>query len=79
MKGEIVRALAADRMLEKAEKLVQLYAGDASPILKKDFYNSLLAAYITDEIIHQLKTVDLDYLAVEVVSDHHVLVWGTKR
>ncbi|MBI5664745.1 MAG: class I SAM-dependent methyltransferase [Nitrospirae bacterium] len=64
---------------EEAGKLVQLYAGDASPILRKDFYNSLLAAYKPDEIIHQLKTNDLDYLTVEVVSDRHVLAWGTKR
>jgi ubiquinone/menaquinone biosynthesis C-methylase UbiE len=64
---------------EEAEKLVQLYAGDASPILKRDFYNSLHAAYITDEIMYQLKTADLGYLKVEVVSDRHVLVWGTKR
>ncbi len=63
---------------DEAEKLVQLYAGDASPILKKDFYNSLLAAYRTDEIINQLKTIGLDYLMVEDVSDRHVLVWGTK-
>lgn len=63
---------------DKADTLVQLYAGDASPILKKDFYNSLLAAYITEEILHQLKTAALDYLTVEVVSDRHVLVWGTK-
>jgi len=64
---------------EEAEKLVRLYAGDASPILKKDFYNSLLAAYIPDEIRHQLKTTGLDYLTIEVVSDRHLLVWGTKR
>ncbi|HBH60687.1 MAG TPA: SAM-dependent methyltransferase [Nitrospiraceae bacterium] len=65
--------------VEKAEDLVNLYAGDASPILKKDFYNSLLAAYRTDEIIEQVKTAGLDYLTVEVASDRHLLVWGTKR
>jgi len=63
---------------EEAEALVWLHAGDASPILKKDFYNSLLAAYKTDEIIYQLKTAGLDYLTVEVVSDRHLLVWGAK-
>jgi ubiquinone/menaquinone biosynthesis C-methylase UbiE len=62
---------------DKAGKLVRLYAGDASHILQKDFYNSLLAAYRTDEIIKQLKASGLDYLTVEIVSDRHVLVWGT--
>lgn len=64
---------------ERADELVRLYAGDASPVLKKDFYNSLLSAYRTDEIINQLKITGLDYLTVEVVSDRHVLVWGTNR
>jgi len=64
---------------ERAEELVHLYAGDASPVLQKDFFNSLLAAYKTDEIISQLKTAGLDYLTVEVVSDRHALVWGPKR
>jgi len=64
---------------DKATNLVRLYAGDASPILQKDFYNSLLAAYRMDEIVNQLKASGLDYLTVEVVSDRHLLVWGTKR
>ncbi|MEW6600693.1 MAG: class I SAM-dependent methyltransferase [Nitrospirota bacterium] len=64
---------------EKAEQLVRLHAGDAPSTLQKDFYNSLLAAYRTDEVIHQLKTAGLDYLSVEVVSDRHLLVWGNKR
>jgi ubiquinone/menaquinone biosynthesis C-methylase UbiE len=64
---------------EEAGELVQLHAGDASPILRNDFYNSLLAAYKTEEIIYQLKTIGLDYLTVEVISDRHVVVWGIKR
>lgn len=64
---------------QRAEELVRLYAGEASPVLKKDFYNSLLAAYKSYEIMSQLETAGLDYLTVEVVSDRHVLVWGTKR
>ena len=64
---------------ERAQELVQNYAGDASPILQKDFYISLLAAYRIDEIKEQLQTAHLDYLSVEIVSDRHILVWGTKQ
>ncbi len=64
--------------LEKAEELVNLYAADASQILQKDFYNSLLAAYAVEEIQQQLKKVSLEYLTIEIVSDRHVLVWGCK-
>lgn len=61
-----------------AQELVRLHAGEASKILQTDFYNSLLAAYKTDEIKKQLKAVHLDYLTVEAVSDRHLLIWGNK-
>lgn len=64
---------------DAAEGLVKLYAGDASPVLQKDFYNSLLAAYKADEIKEQLNAVRLDYLKVEDISDRHLIVWGTKH
>ncbi len=63
---------------DRAKELVQLYAGDASPILQRDFYNSLLASYTTDEIRMQLTTSGFEYLATETISDRHLLVWGTK-
>ena len=64
---------------DKAHELVHMHAGDASPLLQKDFYNSLLAAYREDEIKKQLKEAHLDYFSVEVISDRHVIVWGTVR
>ncbi len=64
--------------LQEAGEMVRLYAADALPLLKKDFYNSLLAAYTIEEIQRQLRRVELDYLTVEGVSDRHVLVWGNK-
>ncbi len=64
---------------DMAGELVQRYAGDAPPVLQKDFYNSLLAAYSADEIREQLIKTGLDYLNVEVVSDRHLIVWGTKN
>lgn len=62
-----------------AEELVDLYAANASPVLRADFYNSLLAAYDIKEIRQQLALAGLDYLYVDKVSDRHVLVWGTHQ
>lgn len=61
---------------ETAEWIVKQYAAEASPILKKDFYNSLLAAYTPDEIADQIKQNGLGALAVDRVSDRHVIIWG---
>ena len=63
---------------DEANKLVELYASDAPPILKTDFYNSLLAAYQIDEVKKQLTHAGLDNLHAEVVSDRHLIVWGIK-
>ena len=64
---------------DRAGELVELHAADAPDILKKDFYNSLLAAYTVEEINEQLVSHSLDYLTVEAVSDRHFLIWGTKH
>ena len=61
---------------EQAVELVRTHAADAPPILKKDFYNSLLSAYTKEEIIGQLKTAGMDFLSVETISDRHIIVWG---
>ena len=62
---------------EKSAKDFMLkYAADESPLLQKDFYNSLLAAYNVREIEHQLRCMHLDFLNIERVSDRHILVWG---
>lgn len=61
---------------EQAKELVNMHAADAPQLLKKDFYKSLLASYTIDEIAGQLKTAGLGHLAVETVSDRHVIVWG---
>jgi ubiquinone/menaquinone biosynthesis C-methylase UbiE len=61
---------------EQTEELVRKHAADAPQSLKKDFYNSLLAAYNRDEIAGQLKKADLGHLTVETISDRHVIIWG---
>lgn len=62
--------------VESARGLLQRYASDASPLLQKDFFNSLLAAYSINEIKKQLDAAKLEHLYIDVVSDRHVLIWG---
>jgi len=63
--------------IDEANHLVTLYAIESPAILQKDFYNSLLAAYRPNEIKNQLSLTGFSNLAVEVVSDRHLIVWGT--
>ena len=73
-----VMDLLRPNSVESAETLVHQYAADGSPILQKDFYSSLLAAYSVEEIQQQLNAAGLPYLIIEIVSDRHVIVWGEK-
>ncbi len=61
---------------EAAEQLVARYASEEPPILKKDFFNSLLAAYNQAEIASQLAASGLEKLKFEIISDRHFIVWG---
>ncbi|MEF8793238.1 class I SAM-dependent methyltransferase [Thiohalorhabdus sp.] len=62
---------------EDATDLVARYAEGEPEQLRRDFYNSLLAAFTPDEVSNQLAQAGLDGLAVEVVSNRHLLVQGT--
>jgi len=64
-------ATAAD-----AVALVRRYAAGEPAVLQRDFHASLLAAFTVDEIRLQLAGTGLAQLAVEVVSDRHVVVSG---
>jgi len=46
------------------------------PVLERDFYNSLLAAYTPSEVRAQLAAAGLGGLRVDVISERHLLVWG---
>ena len=59
-----------------ARSLLQQYAAEEPDILQTDFFNSLLAAFEPAEISAQLAAAGLD-LTVEIVSDRHVIAWGT--
>jgi len=61
---------------EQAGRLVQEYSGNEPEVLRRDFFNSLLAAYRPEEIAAQLARVNLSCLQVEAVGDRHVVVYG---
>jgi SAM-dependent methyltransferase len=64
----------ADRAAVQA--LVETHAADEPEVLRRDFFNSLLAAYRPQEIEAQLAAAGLDWLGVQVVSDRHLVVTG---
>lgn len=61
---------------ERAGALVKEYAGTEPEILKRDFFNSLLAAFRPEEIADQLTQGRLSPFQVEAVGDRHVIVYG---
>ncbi|ESQ11358.1 MAG TPA: class I SAM-dependent methyltransferase [Chromatiaceae bacterium] len=57
--------------------LVESYARNESEVLRRDFRNSLFAAFEPAEVSAQLEDAGLaDQLEVGVVSDRHLAVWG---
>jgi ubiquinone/menaquinone biosynthesis C-methylase UbiE len=61
---------------ERAGALVDEYASTEPEVLKRDFFNSLLAAFRPDEITQQLAQAGLAPFQVEAVGDRHVIVHG---
>ncbi|WP_333839921.1 class I SAM-dependent methyltransferase [Pelomicrobium sp.] len=59
------------------ERLVATYAAEVPEILRRDFRNSLRAAYRPEEVRAQLAQAGLGGFSVEAVSDRHLLVWGS--
>lgn len=62
---------------EEAKKLTALYASTEPEILRRDFYNSLLAAFDVGEVRAQLESSGLSHLKTELVSDRHLIVYGS--
>jgi cyclopropane fatty-acyl-phospholipid synthase-like methyltransferase len=61
---------------EDAQAIVDRYASGAPDILRRDFYNSLLAAFTEDEIASQLARMNLTRLLIDVPDDRHWVVGG---
>ena len=60
----------------EAQAIVDRYAPGAPDILRRDFYNSLLAAFTEDEISAQLAQMNLTRLIIDVPDDRHWVVGG---
>jgi ubiquinone/menaquinone biosynthesis C-methylase UbiE len=60
-----------------AHAIVEREAATEPAILRRDFYNSLLAAFTPEEVRAQLDQVGLSGCRCELVSDRHWLAWGT--
>ncbi len=61
---------------EAAQAIVDQYAADEPAVLRRDFYNSLLAAFTEDDIGAQLARMNLTRLLIDVPDDRHWVVGG---
>jgi SAM-dependent methyltransferase len=61
---------------DAAEAIVEAYSGGEPEVLKRDFFNSLCAAFEPDEVRSQLDACGLASLEIRAVSDRHMLVAG---
>lgn len=68
--------LMRPRTVQEAAMLVDTYCGNAPDILRRDFYNSLRAAFSLKEVKLQLEDAGLQGLMVEVITDRHLLIHG---
>jgi len=61
---------------EAAQAIVDQYAAAEPAILRRDFYNSLCAAFTEDEVAAQLAELNLSRLLIDVIDDRHWVVGG---
>ncbi len=58
------------------QALVELHAGAAHPLLRRDYTRSLHAAFTPEEVEEQLAQAGLADLKVAAVEDRYLEVWG---
>jgi len=61
---------------EAAQAIVDQYAAGEPDMLRRDFYNSLLAAFTEDELGSQLARMNLTRLLIDIPDDRHWVVGG---
>lgn len=61
---------------EEAQAIVDCYAAGEPAVLRRDFFNSLLAAFTEDEVAAQLAEMNLSRLLIDVPDDRHWIVAG---
>jgi hypothetical protein len=64
--------------MDEVRHLVDTYASGEPDVLRRDFYHSLCAAFTPAEVEDQLAAAGLHGLSVEVISDRHLVVHGTR-
>jgi ubiquinone/menaquinone biosynthesis C-methylase UbiE len=62
---------------DEAQAIVDRYTANAPAILRRDFFNSLMAGYTEDEVTTQLARMNLTRLLIDVIDDRHWVVGGT--
>lgn len=60
----------------EAQAIVDRYAAEEHAILRRDFFNSLLASFTEDEVASQLAELNLSRLLIDVPDDRHWIVAG---
>lgn len=71
-----VRDLHRPESPEAAQALVDTYTPDEPDVLRRDFYNSLRAAFTPAEVEAQLAAAGLSGFTVEVETDRHFTAHG---
>ena len=61
---------------EEAKALAEKYSAGEPEVLKRDFLNSLLAAFTPREVQRQIADAGLDGLRVQTISDRHLMAAG---
>lgn len=74
--GVFIMDLRRPEDTQSALQFVKTYAADEPAVLRRDFFNSLIAAFTTEEVAAQLQHHGLDYLTLTEVSDRHLTVSG---
>lgn len=72
----LVMDLARPGSTAHAQAIVERYALGEAPILRRDFYRSLLAAFTEEEVRMQLADADLKQLMVQQIDDRHWIAAG---
>ena len=72
----VVRDLRRPPSTEALQELVERHAADAPNVLRRDFANSLAAAFLPEEVEAQLEPAGLTCLKVETVEDRYLEVRG---
>ena len=72
----LVMDLIRPDSVDEAQAIVDQYAAEEPEQLRKDFFNSLLAAFTEDEVAAQLAELNLSRLLIDVPDDRHWIVCG---